>query len=68
MKKLITAILVLVILVSMVVLPAAAATVQPKGAQMLCPYCGLAMECISQSTYNYVYHCYNCNIDIVVAK
>lgn len=64
MKKLITIILVLVMLVSILALPAAAANVQPRYPAYLCPECGGTTTRIQYvSGSGWLYRCDSCRYE-----
>ena len=62
MKKLITIILVLVMLVSILALPAAAANVQPRYPIGYCKQCGMLATYRGMEGSNYKYYCSSCNV------
>lgn len=70
MKKLITIILVLVMLVSILALPAAAANVQPRYPIGYCRACGNLADYrgVNTALNMYQYYCASCNVWTYVAK
>lgn len=67
MKKLITIILVLVMLVSMLALPAMASEIQPRYPAIKCTKCGGPTTYLGMYKGYYRYSCSNCNMEILIA-
>jgi len=65
-KKLIAFILVLLVLASMLALPAMASEIQPRYPIRLCPSCGNEAEYNGMYNGYYKYVCDNCRIDFLV--